>query len=967
MVAFDAVGPSASGTSSSTTPLTWAHVNGGSATAILIGVTTHTGTTNAVTSVTYGGQACSLLAFIASGATNAGGIALYYLNSPPTGSNTVSVAFTGAGLTIGGSISVTASGGIGSVFTANPATVTSASVSVTNTTTGGMIVTVACEGSGGTFAGTNSVTKQWGLIGDNTSAADNAVGGTVPSTGGGASQTVGFSGASDDWGLIAVELLPPTSTPTSTPLKQPGSKLWRRLHRRIRQPAIYQSIPKISTLIDDMSVNRLPLLWPDTVGTTTYTGSNVTIKSDTLYDSAMVTNTPYDLTDSAIYINVTPYVATSSDIQFGLFAGKFATSNNSLFCGFGGSNNFHVFKTVNGTQTNLFTVTYNAVSMAWWRIRESGGTTFFDTAPDGVTWTNQFSTADTTFSFPLQAVGVSILGGDFGSDAAGTTTVFAVNTQPSSISFSGAPTASFTLTASAAGAKREAQSDSTAIAMAASATGIHHGVQADTASFTITASCIGHKSVATSDTSATAYVASATGAKRETQSKSAAIAMVASATGIHHGVQSATASVAMTASGAGIHHGVQSATASFVITASATGHKVTAASASAATAYVASESGSKRETQSASATVQLSATNTGSKREVASGSALIALSGTSAGSKRVTASDSAAVSLAASAIGHKVETHAVTASVTITASCTGHKVVTQSDPALVALTGSATGHKVETQAVTASVAFVATAAGSKRETQADTATVTITASCVGSNPGGAPSGNPIAIVTVTASCTGSKRGVASATAAVSFAESAVGHKSGAHAATAAVSLVSSATGHKSGAHVATAAVSLAASLVGHKAGLGHPSALVSLTGSNAGTKRLVAASTASLSFNLANAASTARAGSAAAILEFLLTSIKGSPVNPVLPGTNVNYPPGTVVIGPSRALAPYYDQMGVGGIVMNPIGRMVISVVPPNGHVATFDMQTWKLIQNSDGSITLNRPQLQGPDGSSPA
>ena len=185
-------------------------------------------------------------------------------------------------------------------------------------------------------------------------------------------------------------------------------------------------VAKIATLIDNFSTNDLATLWGASVGTVTWSSGQVTIKSDTSYDSGLQSTLQYDLTSSSIYINITPYIATSADIQFNLFA----SSGNGMFIGFGGPNNWHVFQVLGGVQTNIFNTTYNATSMAWWRIRESGGTVFFDTAPDGVTWTNQFSTPDTTFTgtFALTSLTVLVLGGDFGSDPAGTTTVFKVNT-----------------------------------------------------------------------------------------------------------------------------------------------------------------------------------------------------------------------------------------------------------------------------------------------------------------------------------------------------------------------------------------------------------------------------------------------------------------------------------------------------------------------------------------------------------
>lgn len=244
-VAFDAVGPSggtgaSSGTPTppSTSPLTWTHVLGSSANAIIIGVTSGNGGTNLVTGVTVGGQACTLLGYVASGGITAGGIALYYLLNPPTGSQTVSAAFTGTAAVIGGSVSYTGVGSIGSPVTNIAVSSGSVTASVPSTTTGGMISAAACVGTVTTFAGTNSVTLRWNLTGDSSTAADNACAGDVASTGGGASQTVGFSNAaSDDWGIVAVELIPPGSAATSSgAMPQPGSQNFRRRHRRRQVP-----------------------------------------------------------------------------------------------------------------------------------------------------------------------------------------------------------------------------------------------------------------------------------------------------------------------------------------------------------------------------------------------------------------------------------------------------------------------------------------------------------------------------------------------------------------------------------------------------------------------------------------------------------------------------------------------------------------------------------------------------------
>src|SRR6266705_129908 len=115
-VAFDAVGPSFSGTEFTASPGTWTHVNNGN--GILVGVTTFN-LINTVTAVTYGGVT---IPFIDAQASNdisgEGGIALYGLVGPtvPTGTNTVSVSFSDANNHNAGSVSVSGAGSLGTAF-----------------------------------------------------------------------------------------------------------------------------------------------------------------------------------------------------------------------------------------------------------------------------------------------------------------------------------------------------------------------------------------------------------------------------------------------------------------------------------------------------------------------------------------------------------------------------------------------------------------------------------------------------------------------------------------------------------------------------------------------------------------------------------------------------------------------------------------------------------------------------------
>jgi hypothetical protein len=65
--------------------------------------------------------------------------------------------------------------------------------------------------------------------------------------------------------------------------------------------------------------------------------------------------------------------------------------------------------TVAGTPTNVGSFPYDATQHAWWRIRESGGNIFWETAPDGKTWATQVMNGTPAFS--IDVLDVSLAGG----------------------------------------------------------------------------------------------------------------------------------------------------------------------------------------------------------------------------------------------------------------------------------------------------------------------------------------------------------------------------------------------------------------------------------------------------------------------------------------------------------------------------------------------------------------------------
>lgn len=113
----------------------------------------------------------------------------------------------------------------------------------------------------------------------------------------------------------------------------------------------------------------------------------------------------YDLTGSYVLVKATmPTTLVNGDEQ------SFVVGNNEDW--------FATWRVNSTTGVVEFSAggtalpTYDPVAHAWWRWREAGGTIYFDTAPDGVTWTNLYSFSPIT-GFPVDATTVYFRG--FGS------------------------------------------------------------------------------------------------------------------------------------------------------------------------------------------------------------------------------------------------------------------------------------------------------------------------------------------------------------------------------------------------------------------------------------------------------------------------------------------------------------------------------------------------------------------------
>jgi hypothetical protein len=92
----------------------------------------------------------------------------------------------------------------------------------------------------------------------------------------------------------------------------------------------------------------------------------------------------FELKSNAVYVEV-PQVTSNSTAETQLVLN--ADDANTLVIGKTG-NSLVLRHRVNGVNNDTY-VAYNATTMRWWQISESGGTISFQTSPDRTTWTTQ--------------------------------------------------------------------------------------------------------------------------------------------------------------------------------------------------------------------------------------------------------------------------------------------------------------------------------------------------------------------------------------------------------------------------------------------------------------------------------------------------------------------------------------------------------------------------------------------------
>ena len=158
--------------------------------------------------------------------------------------------------------------------------------------------------------------------------------------------------------------------------------------------------PKMETLVDAFNQTTLnSSLWTQTTGgsaTMSYASGGAQVNYPASSTSSTVgriaSKIVYDLTGSYALLQVLtePSSSTAADANFYVCQdNNVEYPNNALFFQIE-AGVLYANKIVAGTQTHVWSATWTS-SYAWLRIRESGGTSYWETSSDGINWTTQHS------------------------------------------------------------------------------------------------------------------------------------------------------------------------------------------------------------------------------------------------------------------------------------------------------------------------------------------------------------------------------------------------------------------------------------------------------------------------------------------------------------------------------------------------------------------------------------------------
>lgn len=358
-VARDATGAGAVSTGAA---ISWTHTIGTKSisTYVLVGVEISVSSNSTATTctATYGGVAMTLLSgalTLLGSSTNRSAVGIFYLNDPASGAQTVTVTPGGA---------------------STKARVAANSVSYNGCQYG---QTLTQQSAASLTLSATSV-----LNGFDFAVSVNGVAISSPTQTQQYLNTVSVSGVGD-----SILIQDAAGTGSSISFSSSGTATTPETLAVVLTPAA-----KAATLIDpfDSSAN-----WTLSSGNVTIASGLLTLQDVDAAAQTAVANTTYDLVSSSLSAEVKQASIASNGTMnnYPLQARlDFASANEIGFIIEPNAGTLYLYKTVAGVGDFASTVTWHPVNHRFLRLRESGGTTYWDTSPDSIAWTAQRSVAN---------------------------------------------------------------------------------------------------------------------------------------------------------------------------------------------------------------------------------------------------------------------------------------------------------------------------------------------------------------------------------------------------------------------------------------------------------------------------------------------------------------------------------------------------------------------------------------------
>ena len=160
------------------------------------------------------------------------------------------------------------------------------------------------------------------------------------------------------------------------------------------------ALPKAARFSDDFAVkDTVKWSWGAAAAVTS---GQLVCTANSSYTGNVNSASPYDMTGSSVAVQVLQTLTGSGTGTPETFLQLFdsvanSTTKNSLMWDKVGTNLIAYVRDSSGTSITVATLTYSATTHAWWRIRTdaTGANAYWDTSPDGLTWTQQATKAIT--------------------------------------------------------------------------------------------------------------------------------------------------------------------------------------------------------------------------------------------------------------------------------------------------------------------------------------------------------------------------------------------------------------------------------------------------------------------------------------------------------------------------------------------------------------------------------------------